>query len=98
MNLIATRLKNVRKLLNKSQDDIAKELNVTKQAISNVENAKSAPSIQYLRKLLLDYSVNINYILSGSGDVFLKNDEMYNNLRKSLIREVEQLLDARGIK
>ena len=97
MEQIGKRIKNVRKLLNKSQEELAKELNVTKQAISNIENSKSAPSISLLSKLLIDYDININYILSGLGDVFVTKEKTYQSLRQSLIKEVELFLDTKGL-
>ena len=97
MEQIGKRIKNIRTLLNKSQEELAKELKVTKQAISNIENSKSAPSIGLLSKLLIDYDININYILSGMGDIFVTKEKTYQNLRQSLIKEVELLLDTKGI-
>lgn len=98
MEHIGIRIKNIRKLLNKSQEQLATELNLTKQAISNIETSKSLPSMALLSKLLLDYDVNLNYIVSGMGDIFLSNEKTYKTLRNSLIKEVEQFLDSRGIK
>ena len=40
MNKIGLRIREIRRLLNKSQQELADELNITKQAISNVENGK----------------------------------------------------------
>ena len=97
MEHIGTRIKNIRKLLNKSQEELAKELNVTKQAISNIENSKSSPSIGLLSKLLIDYDINLNYIISGMGDIFISKEKTYQNLRQSLIKEVELFLDTKGI-
>lgn len=98
MEHIGIRIKNIRKLLNKSQEQLAAELNLTKQAISNIETSKSLPSMALLSKLLIDYDVNLNYVVSGMGDIFLSNEKSYKTLRNSLIKEVEQFLDSRGIK
>ena len=97
MEHIGIRIKSVRKLLNKSQDELARELNITKQAISNIENSKSAPGINLLSKLLIDYDVNLNYIISGIGDVFITKEKTYNSLKNSLLKEVEFFLETRGI-
>lgn len=97
MDTISQRLKRVRKILNKSQEDLARDLNITKQAISNMEHSKSSPSIALLTKLLTDYGININYIVAGVGEIFLASEKSYTTLRSSLMKEVEQLLDSRGI-
>ncbi len=98
MENIGIRFKNVRKLLKKSQDELAIELGITKQAISNIENSKSLPGLLLLSKLLIDYDINLNYIIAGIGDIFIEKEKTYKTLRTSLIEEVERLLDSRGIK
>ena len=98
MEHIGIRFKNIRKLLKKSQDELAVELGITKQAISNIENAKSMPGLSLLSKLLIDYGINLNYVISGVGDIFIEKEKTYKTLRTSLIEEVERLLDSRGIK
>ncbi len=97
MENIGIRIKKIRKILSKSQEGLALELGLTKQAISNIETSKSLPSMAFLSKLLLDYDVNLNYIVCGVGDIFITNEKTYKSLRESLLKEVEQLLDARGI-
>lgn len=97
MENIGIRIKKIRKILNKSQEGLALELGLTKQAISNIETSKSLPSMAFLSKLLLDYDVNLNFIVCGIGEIFMTNEKTYKSLRNSLLKEVEQLLDARGI-
>lgn len=97
MEKIGNRFKNIRKLLNKSQSQFANELLITKQAVSNIETSKSAPSIVVLAKLQEVYGINLNYIVSGIGDMFLAKEESYGEIRKSLIQEVEVFLEQRGI-
>ncbi|MBR2069515.1 MAG: helix-turn-helix transcriptional regulator [Candidatus Gastranaerophilales bacterium] len=94
---IGTRIKKVRLMLNKSQQDLADMLNVTKQAISNIETGKSSAGLNLLSKLLLDYKVNLNYIIAGTGAVFLQDENTTASLRNSIIKEVENMLDERGI-
>ena len=98
MNKIGLRIREIRRLLNKSQQELADELNITKQAISNVENGKCSPSITLLGKLNIDYHVNLNYLFSGIGEVFVVCKESENNLKKALLEEVEKFLNSRGIK
>ncbi len=97
MKHIGSRIKHIRKILNKSQEELACELSLTKQAISNIETSKSLPSMALLSKLLIDYDINLNYIVSGIGDIFISKEKTYKSLRNSLIKEVEEFLDSRGI-
>ena len=97
MENISTRLKKIRQVLKLSQEQLAKNLNISKQAISNMENAKSLPSIPVLYKLLVDFHVNINYLLSGDGSAFMEDEKSFKELRNSIINEVEKILEERGL-
>lgn len=97
MENIGTRIKNVRKILNLSQAELACQLGITKQAISNIENSKCAPNVALLGKLLIDYNVNLNYIIAEKGSMFVSDDNNLKSLKESLMEEVEQLLSARGL-
>ncbi len=97
MDKIGQRMKMVRKILNKSQMTLAKELSISKQAVSNIENSKSMPSIPILSKLLIDFNVNINYLLSGEGEMFVHSELKEISLKDTILQEVEKYLDNRGI-
>ncbi len=98
MQSIGQRFRNVRKMLNLSQEQFAASLGITKQAISNVEHSKSLPSTTIMNKMLINYGVNLNYLISEVGNMFNNQDEIYKSLKKQLIREMENILEARGIK
>ncbi len=98
MKNIGKRVKQIRELLKISQETLANELGITKQAISNIEHSKCYPNIALLHKLYTDYGVNINYIITGRGDIYVDNNSSKQSLKKSLLKEVEHFLDSRGIK
>lgn len=98
MKNVGERIKKVRTILKMSQQDLANELNVTKQAISNIENSKCAPSLALLSKLLIDYNVNLNFIIGNLGAVFLEDKKTNQSIRDSIMDEVMKMLDERGIK
>ncbi len=91
------RIKKVRQLLNKSQQELADELNITKQAVSNIETGKSAAGLNLLSKLLIDYGINLNYIIGGVGSIFLEDEKTSQSLKNSILKEVEKMLTERGI-
>ena len=97
MNKMGSRIKLLRQQLNMSQDELAKSLGVTKQAISNIENSKSAPSVNVLSKLALDYNVNLNYLIIGKGSVYSLDDSSTTSIKKSILKEVEHMLKEKGI-
>lgn len=94
---IAQRIKKTRLLLNKSQQELANELDITKQAISNIETGKCSAGVNLLSKLLIDYNVNLNYIIGGVGSVFIENKKTTESLKDTILDEVEKLLAERGI-
>jgi len=98
MNYIGLRFKEIRKLLAKSQEALANDLSVTKQAISNIENSKSSPSISILCKLQVDFNVNLNYLIAGFGNVFVDDVDNNSSLKKTILEEVENMLNSRGVK
>lgn len=72
---IGKRLKEIRTVLALSQEALGRKLSLSKQAISNVENNLSNPSISFLNKLLEVCNVNINWFTYGTGLMFLNNCE-----------------------
>ena len=98
METIGERVKKIRKLLNKSQEELAVDLGLTKQAISNIENSKSMPSVTMLSKLLLNFDVNLNYLIGAKGGYFTTNQDDFSKLKSSLMKEVEEFLDSKGIR
>ncbi|MBR1616914.1 helix-turn-helix domain-containing protein [bacterium] len=94
---VGLRFKQVRQLLKKSQQSLADDLNITKQAISNIENGKCSPSISLLGKLLVDYNINLNYLIGGKGSILLVDEAGGESLKQSIISEVEKMLVERGI-
>ena len=98
MEKIGQRFKTVRKVLNMSQEEFAASLGITKQAISNFEHSKSLPSTAIMNKMLLNFDVNLNYLISEIGDMFNNQEKIRKSLRDELLRDVQSFLDARGIK
>ena len=50
-----------------------------------------------MSKLLIDYNININYLLSGIGETFIHRKDADLNLKSSIMQEVEKFLEKRGI-
>jgi len=73
-------IKELRKKENLTQEDLAKVLNVTPQAVSKWERSISMPDITTLKLISKKYNVNINDILDGN-----YNKEKNKNYIKFLI-------------
>jgi transcriptional regulator with XRE-family HTH domain len=67
------RLRLVRKALNLSQVEISKILNIKQGSYSDVERGRSGVGVSNTIKLILKdkYSVSIDYLTTGEGDMFL---------------------------
>lgn len=61
--MLGNRIQELRKARNMSQVDLAKELNVTKQSVSNWENSNIQPSIDMLVRLAEHFNVSTDYML-----------------------------------
>lgn len=57
------RLKELRKLSGKSQEEVANDLNITRQSYSFYENGRREPSNDMLLKLADYYGVSTDYLL-----------------------------------
>jgi len=72
---IGKRLKAVRTALDFSIEKIALTTGFSKSLISEAENGRKKPSSVYLFGLLDQFKVNINYILTGNGGMFLDRSD-----------------------
>lgn len=75
MNLGKT-LQDLRKNKNISQEEMANELNVSRQTISNWENSKSYPDILSLMTLCDIYKISLD-------DLFKDNEDLLNSIKKN---------------
>lgn len=64
--MFGARLKALRLSLGLNQVEFGKELNVTKQSVSNWENGNIQPSIDMLVKIANTFSVSTDYLLGLS--------------------------------
>ena len=74
MNIkIGARIKELRKLQNVTQEQLAEALGVTNQAISRWESGTGYPDIEYIIPIANFFKVTANYLLDdGSGESQLK--------------------------
>lgn len=77
--MLADRLKKLRILKKKNQEDVAKMLGITRQAYGNYENGNRQPDYEALKKLAAFYDVTIDYLLTGE-DQQGSSDEMWKEI------------------
>jgi len=93
MNLgeIGKRLKIVRVNLGLSIEKISKVTGFSKSLISEAENGRKKPSSVYLFGLLDQFKVNVNYILTGNGQMFLDQSSSMDEEVRELFYMLENV-------
>jgi len=65
------RFKQFREFINKNQTKLAEELQVPQDSISKIERGKTFPDLILQRYLNIQYHLNINWLIHGSGEMIL---------------------------
>lgn len=81
VNVIAKNIRKIRNAKDISQGDLAKTLNVTRQAISNWENGKTQPDIDTLMAISKAFDIDLTELIYG-----YKKSEGYANCKKDKIK------------
>ena len=77
--MISDKIKKLRDSYNINQVELAKELGVTKQCVSNWENDNILPSIEMLIKLSKYFNVSTDYLLGLSSKLTINVDGLTEN-------------------
>lgn len=101
METTGSRFKQMRKEKRLSQEEMADILNLSKSAISAVENDKSFVSLDVMRTLFVDLGVNLNWLIVGKGSMFNANAEQFEQEQDVFAQKVRDLINqefkARGL-
>ena len=73
--MIAQNLAIVRKNINSNAASFAKEVGIPYTTFIKYERGERKPSFELLEYLVDVYNVNLNYIFSGQGQMFIKPDD-----------------------
>ncbi|WP_458419735.1 helix-turn-helix domain-containing protein [Bacillus pumilus] len=77
--MFGNRLKELRKLNKKTQDDLANLLGISRQGYSRYEKNETQPDFDSLKKLSNFFNVSIDYLLTGK-EFDGSNEEMWKEL------------------
>lgn len=89
------RLKKIRQALNLSGEEFGVKIGVSKQYVSNLEADRNILNNEKLVSLLLDFNVNINYLLCGVGDMFIP--AQFEQVQDDLVLRVREILRSEGV-
>jgi transcriptional regulator with XRE-family HTH domain len=77
---IGQRIKRVRTEINKlSQFEFSEHIGITQANLSMLENGKICPSCFLLIKLNLLYKININWLITGQGNIMIEEQVKEEN-------------------
>ncbi len=71
------RLKTIRKFLHLNQEIVSQKMQITKQTLSRYENGIRFPDSFFLEKFGRLFNVNANWLLYGTGDMFVKDSREF---------------------
>lgn len=95
MSTIAERFKEIRTSKGwRSQAIMADQLDMTRQAIANVEAGNNNPSIDTINKLIVEFNINANWLIAGVGEMFIPQIDDEN---PQLQKVVESMLKKHGL-
>jgi len=90
---IGNRLGKFRAAINKSPEDLAKEMVVNPTEIKNIESGDTYPQHDYLDYWRDHYDLNLNWLFTGKGAMFYDIDEPD---RKRIMPLWDRVLDEAG--
>ena len=85
-------LKKIRFELKLSAQKLADDLGIHKMTVSNYENGKREPTYEVMEKLHSLYNVNLNWFVSGQGEMFLGQHKQPDNFKSDVKQAIIELL------
>jgi transcriptional regulator with XRE-family HTH domain len=81
---VGKRIREIRKILNLTQGDFAKKVNVSSQVISNWEREYTKPNSEDIERIATNLDINPNFLYGITDDPKIKisQNEIYNNQKK----------------
>ena len=68
---IGKRVKELKLVLKVTSAEMAKKLNIPTRTIGSYERDEAQPGPKFLNALITEYGVNINWLLTGVGEMFI---------------------------
>lgn len=93
--MYAKNLKLLRKALNLSVEKLSKKLDIPASTLWGYEGEKKIPSIKLCIQLYRVLNVNLNWFVSGKGEMF--NASTYEQVEDELTQKVEAILRKNGL-
>ena len=72
---IGARLKEIRIKLNLTAKNLADEIGIPVRTIGGYERNENPPNQKFLTQLAIKYNINLNWFLTGKGNMFVSNSD-----------------------
>ena len=86
--MLSEKIKSLRQAKHMTQVELAKELGLTKQCVSNWENDNVLPSIEMLIKIADYFGVSTDYLLGREDNLYLN----ISGLKSQEVVHIQQLI------
>ena len=90
---IGERIKNLRKSLNITAKDFADILQIPLRTVGSYERNEAQPSPKFFSALIDIYGININWLLTGDGSIFLNKHTEIDESFISLLKDRFEMSD-----
>ena len=87
--MIGKRLKRIRKELGLTQKEFATSIEISEATLRRYESGQNFPDAEVLERIADKYGVNIHWLITGKGPMFLKDS--YKNIDSELLEILTSL-------
>lgn len=94
---VGQRLRELRKKMGYSQNDFANIMGISRSFLSEVESGKSGITTDPLTKLMIGLNININWLLTGDGEIFIEEDasnseelKAEDEIEKAILKRIKE--------
>ncbi len=97
--MFGKKLQKIRKELKLSQEEMSLQTGVSYRAYTSYERGDRKPSLEFLKTLVQNFDVNLNWLVADKGDFIFNPSvkEFYKN-EEYFTKKVEEILQKNGIK
>ena len=95
VKMFGKRLKEIRKSLRYTQDEMASRLEIPYRTYTSYERDENKPSYSMLDSLCKNENVNLNWFISGEGNMF--NAPQFEQVQDELAQKVRSILREEGL-
>ncbi len=90
-------LKKIRQYLQLSMAKFADKLDIPAPTLTCYERGERTPSAQLFIQLHNKININLNWFVSGKGEMFNKSENDCSSLKEEVLYEVRQMLKKEGL-